>query len=94
MELLKLVQWCSRNSKSHFARNLLAITRTNLTLFVRLGTKSDLLIENIAIRVIANSEHYCMGQPDQFKSDCYGKVFIKGLLIQRSSLTQMIGSFY
>ena len=33
------VQWCSRNSKSHFARNLLANRRTNLTLVVRLGTK-------------------------------------------------------
>ena len=33
------VQWCSRNSKSHFARNLLANRRTNLTLIVRLGTK-------------------------------------------------------
>ena len=30
---------CSRNSKSHFARNLLANRRTNLTLIVRLGTK-------------------------------------------------------
>ena len=43
------IQWCSRNSKSHFARNLLAIMQTNLGLIVRLGTKSDLLI----------SEHYC-----------------------------------
>ena len=33
------VQWCWRNSKSHFARNLLANRRTNLTLIVRLGTK-------------------------------------------------------
>ena len=34
-----------RNSNSHFARNLLAIRRINLTIIVRLGTKSDLLIE-------------------------------------------------
>ena len=39
------IQWCSRNSKSHFARNLLAIRRTILTLIVRLRAKSDLLIE-------------------------------------------------
>ena len=40
-----LVQWCSRNSKSHFAQNLLAIRGTKLTLNARLGTKSNLLIE-------------------------------------------------
>ena len=48
------LQWCSRNSKSHFARNLLANRRTNFTLIVRLGTKSDLLIEQLLI-----GEHYC-----------------------------------
>ena len=50
-----IVQWCSRNSKSHFAGNLLANRRTNLTLIVRLGAKSDLLIEQLLI-----SEHYCI----------------------------------
>ena len=49
------IQWCSRNSKSHFAGNLLANRRTNLTLIVRLGAKSDLLIEQLLI-----SEHYCI----------------------------------
>ena len=48
------IQWCSRNSKSHFARNFLANRRTNLTLIVRLGAKSDLLIEQLPI-----GEHYC-----------------------------------
>ena len=48
------LQWCSRNIKSHCARNLLANRRTDLTLFVRLGTKSDLLIEQLLI-----GEHYC-----------------------------------
>ena len=48
------IQWCSRNSKSHFARNLLANRRTNLTLIVHLGTKSDLLLEQLLI-----GEHYC-----------------------------------
>ena len=33
----------------------LAITQTNLTLIVPLGTKSDLLIEQLLI-----GEHYCM----------------------------------
>ena len=43
---------CLRNSKSHFARNLLF---TNLILIGRLGTKSDLLIEQLLI-----GEHYCI----------------------------------
>ena len=51
------IQWCSRNSKLHFARNLLANRRTKLTLFFRLGTKSDtiLLLEQLLI-----GEHYCI----------------------------------
>ena len=48
------IQWFSRNSKSHFARNLLANRRTNLTLIVRLRTNNDLLIEQLLI-----GEHYC-----------------------------------
>ena len=36
---ISTAQWCSRNSKSHFARNLLANRRTNSTLIVRLGAK-------------------------------------------------------
>ena len=41
------LQWCSCNSNPHFARNLakLAIRQTNSTLIVRLGAKSDLIIE-------------------------------------------------
>ena len=38
---------CSRNSKSHFGRNLLAIRKTNSTLIVCLGTKGDLLVEQL-----------------------------------------------
>ena len=34
-EKLIKIQWCSRNSKSHFARNLLAIRGTKLTLNAR-----------------------------------------------------------
>ena len=50
-----VIQWCSRNSKSNFARNLLANRRTNLTLIVRLGAKSDLLIE-LARRSLMDNE--------------------------------------
>ena len=49
------IRWCSRNSKSHFARNFLANRRTNLTLIVRLGAKSDLLI----------GEHHCSDNLDK-----------------------------
>ena len=49
-----ILQWCSRNSKRILYEiclliRELAIRRTNLTLIVRLGTKSDLLI----------GKHYC-----------------------------------
>ena len=38
-------KWFSRNSKSHFASNLLDNKRTNLTLIVLSGNKSGLLME-------------------------------------------------
>ena len=55
-----MVQWYSRNSKSYLYENCLligelAIRRTKLTLIVPLGTKYDLLIEQLLI-----GEHDCI----------------------------------
>ena len=70
------IQWCSHNSKSHFARNLLAnrpgvgtlfytraiILLIKFFLIVRLGTKIHLLIEQYLYYVeqLLIGEHYCI----------------------------------
>ena len=56
------LQWCSRNSNSHFARNLLliggvAIRGTKFTLNAGLGTENKLLIHQLLL-----GEHYCICQ--------------------------------
>ena len=53
-----LLNLCSWNSKSHFARNFLANRQTNLTLFDPFGSRSNLLIR-IILEALLLVEHYC-----------------------------------